>query len=67
VILFSANMIGGWAENGFMLHRLDRRAVHHRFLGLVCSSCNFTHQHFRLRLNISLGFMLGLIPAVSSG
>jgi site-specific recombinase len=70
VILFSASMIGGWAENWFVLHRLDSAMQHNpritRFLGLGRAArwSAFTRTNISgFASNISLGFMLGLIPA----
>ncbi|MBC7547743.1 MAG: site-specific recombinase [Polaromonas sp.] len=70
VILFAASMIGGWAENWFVLHRLDSAMRHNpritRVLGLDRAA---RWSHFMganisgFASNISLGFMLGLIPA----
>ena len=70
VILFSASMIGGWAENWFVLHRLDSAMRHNpritRFLGLSRAArwSGFMRANISgFASNISLGFMLGLIPA----
>ncbi len=70
VILFSASMIGGWAENWFVLHRLDSAMRHNpritRFLGLARAGrwSGFMRANISgFASNISLGFMLGLIPA----
>ena len=70
VILFSASLIAGWFENWFVLHRLD---------SAICYNPRFTSALGKARAarwsafmranvsgfasNISLGFMLGLIPA----
>jgi site-specific recombinase len=70
VILFSASMIGGWAENWFVLHRLDSAMRHNpritALLGLIRAArwSHFMRTHISgFASNISLGFMLGLIPA----
>jgi site-specific recombinase len=70
VILFSASMIGGWAENWFVLHRLDSAMRHNpritALLGLTRAArwSHFMRTHISgFASNISLGFMLGLIPA----
>ena len=70
VILFSASMVGGWAENWFVLHRLDSALRHNpritAVLGLACAArwSGFMRANISgFASNISLGFMLGLIPA----
>ena len=70
VILFAASMVGGWFENWFVLHRLDSAIAHNprftRVLGEGRASrwSNFIRENNSgFASNISLGFMLGLIPA----
>ena len=70
MILFAASLIAGWFENWFVLHRLDSAIRHNpRFTNVLG-----THRAERwstfmranvsgFASNISLGFMLGLIPA----
>ena len=71
VLLFSSSILAGWVENWFVLHRLDsalrfnpritavlgvkRAALWARF---------WRHNISGLAANISLGFILGLVPAV---
>lgn len=70
VLLFASSIIAGWAENWFVLHRLDsamrynpritallgaRRA--HRWAGFTRANIS------GFASNISLGFIMGLIPA----
>lgn len=70
VILFSASMIAGWVENWFVLHKLDSAVRHNpRFTSVLGAERAVRWSAF-LRANISgfasnisLGFMLGLIPA----
>lgn len=70
VILFAASMVGGWFENWFVLHRLDSAIAHNprftRVLGAGRASRWSTfirENNSGFASNISLGFMLGLIPA----
>ena len=71
VLLFSSSIIAGWVENWFVLHRLDSAIRYNpaitRALGVARADrwAHFMrHQVSGLAANISLGFMLGLIPAV---
>ena len=71
VLLFSSSIIAGWAENWFVLHRLDSAIRYNpaitRALGTARADAYahfMRHQVSGLAANISLGFMLGLIPAV---
>ena len=71
VLLFSSSIIAGWVENWFVLHRLDSAIRYNpaitRALGVVRAD-RWAHfmraQVSGLAANISLGFMLGLVPAV---
>ena len=70
VVLFSSSMIAGWVENGFVLHRLDSAMRHNpRFTAVLGNEraarwSIFMREHISgFASNISLGFMLGLIPA----
>jgi site-specific recombinase len=70
VILFAASMIAGWAENAFVLHHLDSAIRHNprftAFLGAGRAArwSTFMRENISgFASNISLGFMLGLIPA----
>lgn len=71
VLLFFSSLIGGWAENWFVLHRLDSAIRYNpritRYLG--ASRANrwahfLRHNISGLYSNISLGFMLGLVPSI---
>ena len=71
VLLFSSSIIAGWVENWFVLHRLDSAIRYNpaitRVLGVARADAyaHFMRQQVSgLAANISLGFMLGLIPAV---
>ena len=70
LILFSSSMVAGWFENWFVLHRLDSAMAHNpRFTKLLGTQravrwSNFMRANVSgFASNISLGFMLGLIPA----
>lgn len=71
VLLFVSSIVAGWAENWFVLHRLDSAIRYNpritRFLGPVRAQrwAYFLRRNISgLAANISLGFMLGLLPAV---
>ena len=70
MILFAASMVAGWTENWFVLHRLDSAIRHNprftAFLGRARAArwSIFMRENISgFASNISLGFMLGLIPA----
>ena len=70
MILFASSMAGGWFENWFVLHRLDSAIAHNprftRALGVARArrwSAFMRENISGFASNISLGFMLGLIPA----
>ena len=70
LILFVSSMMAGWFENWFVLHRLDSAIAHNprftRTLGMARALrwSNFMRENISgFASNISLGFMLGLIPA----
>ncbi|EER61881.1 putative site-specific recombinase transmembrane protein [Acidovorax delafieldii 2AN] len=70
VLLFASSIIAGWTENWFVLHRLDS-AMHYNprvtaWLGKERAArwARFLRENLSgLAANISLGFMLGLVPA----
>jgi site-specific recombinase len=71
VLLFSSSIIAGWTENWFVFNRLDSALRHNpaftRRLGAARADrwATFLRQNISgLASNISLGLMLGLIPAV---
>ncbi|OYT91433.1 MAG: recombinase [Burkholderiales bacterium PBB3] len=71
VLLFSSSIVAGWVENWFVLHRLDSAIRYNpaitRALGTARANrwAHFMRQNISgLAANISLGFMLGLVPAV---
>lgn len=70
VLLFASSIIAGWTENWFVLSRLDS-ALHYnpritRWLGAERAArwARFLRENLSgFAANISLGFMLGLVPA----
>ena len=71
VLLFASSIVAGWVENWFVLHRLDSairynpRITH--LLGLARADrwAHFMRNNISgLAANVSLGFMLGLVPAI---
>lgn len=73
VLLFISSLIGGWVENWFVLHRLESALRYNprigRWLGAVRAKrwANFMRRQISgLASNISLGFMLGMVPAILS-
>ena len=71
VLLFASSLIAGWAENWFVLHRLDSALRYNpRITGALGEARAARWSDFMRRqvsglaANISLGFMLGLIPPV---
>lgn len=73
VLLFASAGIAGWAENRFVLHRLDSAiAWHPRLVAWVGRPraerwSRWWRNHVSgLAGNISLGLMLGLVPAVAA-
>jgi len=70
VVLFSSNMMAGWVENWFVLHRLDSAMRHNPRFTAVLGAERAARWSVYMRAeisgfasNISLGLMLGLIPA----
>ena len=71
VLLFASSIIAGWVENWFVLHRLDSAIRYNpritRGLGAARADrwAHFMrHNISGFAANVSLGFMLGLLPAV---
>ena len=69
VLLFSSSIVAGWVENWFVFHKLHSAMEHNprftRVLGHERAArwANFTRANISgLAANISLGFMLGLVP-----
>jgi len=73
VLLFASSLIAGWAENWFVWHRLDSAiAWNPRSIALLGAArarrwgAWWRANVCGLAANISLGLMLGLVPAVAS-
>ncbi len=73
VLLFAASIIAGWVENAFVLHRLDSAMRYNPRIGAVLGAARahrwatFMRTHISgFASNISLGFMLGLVPAFAA-
>ncbi len=71
VLLFTSSLVAGWAENWFVLHRLDSAiAWNPRILAAVgARRARFWAGWWRTNIsgvaaNVSLGLMLGLVPAL---
>ena len=69
VLLFASSIIAGWTENWFVLHRLDSamrynpRITHWLGSERAARWAGFLRENISgFAANISLGFMLGLIP-----
>lgn len=72
LLLFASSIIAGWVENWFVLHKLDSAIAYHpgitRRLGkrLAQRCSHFMRTHVSgLAANISLGLLLGLVPAIA--
>ena len=73
VLLFASSLIAGWVENWFVWHRLDSAiAWNPRIvarLGAARAQCWAAYWRKNISgyaSNISLGFLLGLVPAVAA-
>ncbi len=71
VLLFASSIIAGWVENWFVLHRLDSAIRYNpRITQRLGAARADRWAHFMrhnisgFASNISLGFMLGLLPAI---
>jgi site-specific recombinase len=72
-LLFASSIIAGWTENWFVLHRLDSAIRYNpritAFLGATRAQrwARFLRNNLSgLAANVSLGFMLGLVPAFAA-
>ncbi|QHE88272.1 site-specific recombinase [Hydrogenophaga sp. BPS33] len=70
VLLFASSIIAGWVENWYVFHNLDSAMQHNpRFTAVLGRAraarwAAFMRRNISgLAANISLGFMLGLVPA----
>ena len=73
VLLFASSLIAGWAENWFVFHRLDSAiAWNPRLVALLgAQRARFWSGWWRrnvsgLAANVSLGLLLGLVPAIAA-
>ncbi|MFN7856030.1 MAG: site-specific recombinase [Acidovorax sp.] len=73
VLLFSSSLIAGWTENWFVLNRLDSAMEYNpritRLLGAPRAArwARFLRENISgFAANVSLGFMLGLVPAFAA-
>ena len=71
VLLFSSSLVAGWVENWFVYHRLDSAIAHHPGIvaRLGASRAAGWSRWWRQNIsgvaaNVSLGLLLGLVPAV---
>ena len=71
VLLFASSLVAGWAENWFVLHRLDSAiAWNPRIVATLGAARAQRWSHWwrahisGLAANISLGLLLGLVPAL---
>jgi site-specific recombinase len=72
VLLFASSIVAGWVENAFVLHRIDSAMTWNpRFTATLGAHRAATWAAWLranisgLAANLSLGLMLGLVPAVS--
>jgi site-specific recombinase len=73
VVLFLSSIFAGWVENWFVLHRLDSAMRFNPRITATLGAARAERWALFMRKNISgfaasvsLGMMLGLIPAISS-
>lgn len=73
LLLFASSIIAGWTENWFVLQRLDSALRYHPRITAVLGPARaerwagWLRQNISgLAANISLGFMLGLVPAFAA-
>ncbi|TPG23092.1 site-specific recombinase [Variovorax guangxiensis] len=73
LLLFAASIVAGWTENAFVLHRLDSAMRYNPRIGAFLGAArarrwaDFMRTHISgFASNISLGLMLGLLPAFAA-
>ncbi|MDM0117058.1 site-specific recombinase [Variovorax sp. J22R133] len=73
VLLFASSLVAGWVENAFVLHRLDSAMRYNPRISAVLGSkraqrwATFMRNNISgFASNISLGLMLGLVPAFAA-
>lgn len=72
-VLFASGVMAGWTENWFVLHRIDSAIRHNPRITAALGAARAVRWSVFMRENISgiasnvsLGFMLGLIPAITA-
>lgn len=73
VLLFASSIIAGWTENWFVLHRLDSAIRYNPKVTATLGRARaerwatfMRHNISGLAANVSLGLMLGLVPAFAA-
>ncbi|MBS0301358.1 MAG: site-specific recombinase [Proteobacteria bacterium] len=73
VLLFASSIVAGWAENWFVLHRLESAIEYNPRITAALGAqrarrwARFLRRNISgLAANVSLGFMLGLAPAFAA-
>lgn len=72
VLLFASSIVAGWAENWFVLHRLDSALRYHPRITDALGTERADRAAFwrdnisGFAANVSLGLMLGLVPAFAA-
>ncbi|MFZ2392139.1 site-specific recombinase [Rhodoferax sp.] len=73
VLLFASSIIAGWTENWFVLHRLDSAIRYNPRITAALGHARadrwaafMRHNISGLTANVSLGMMLGLVPAFAT-
>jgi site-specific recombinase len=71
VLLFASSLVAGWAENWFVFHRLDSAIAHNPRIVARLGATRaarwaawWRRNVSGLAANVSLGMMLGLVPAL---
>ena len=72
VLLFASSLIAGWVENWFVWHRLDSAIAYNPRIVMALGAARAQRwaRYWRANIsgyasNISLGLMLGLVPAIA--
>lgn len=72
VLLFASSLIAGWVENWFVWHRLDSAIAYNPRIVMALGAARAQRwaSYWRANIsgyasNISLGLMLGLVPAIT--
>ena len=72
VLLFASSLVAGWVENWFVWHRLDSAIAYNPRIVMALGAARAQRwaRYWRANIsgyasNISLGLMLGLVPAIA--